>query len=64
MGQRSPAPLHGLSRLAASFVAFCRQGIRHAPEELARQSLSRGKRPVRCFFHLASDSSESIIFHS
>ncbi len=52
MGQRPPAPRHGLSRLAASFVARRRQGIRHAPEELGRRKC--GRAPVRCI-HLASD---------
>jgi hypothetical protein len=38
-GHGPPAPRRGISPLAASFVAICRQGIRHAPEKLARKKL-------------------------
>ena len=37
MDQSSPATPHGLSRLAASFIACRRLGIRHAPEQLAHK---------------------------
>ena len=35
--KRSPAPDRGLSQLATSFIASCRQGIRHPPKQPGRQ---------------------------
>ena len=53
MDQSSPATPHGLSRLAASFIACRRLGIRHAPEQLAHKILFCRASASRCNFSRA-----------
>ena len=54
MDQSSPATPHGLSRLAASFIACRRLGIRHAPEQLAHKFCSTCRASAsRCNFSRA-----------